>query len=361
MTTPALPRRRANTIAPVKQEYTYSQILNQDVSGSTLFLSIIISKDDLDLDMSKLLEFIQKGVTIKCLDYDSLMFVDGLLDEKVGNKVFLVDDGLKKSREDIDLTKLKNINAIVPLTYLLWGLKFNGTVDTYCFKFVNPNTGDFNYASSNGNENLSLENLKKIKETILMLSKQNPKTDLDKVLLVSDFIQSKTQYVFDVESESGRGVFVTPDFQEYKDLYKRTGLIETLNNEQYGLCMGIANYSTVLLNNALFDTEAESVFGSSHAWNKVLIDGKYYYFDNTWNITRSDDYHEDGLITLSFQKKYMLFGTKTADSIGHHQAQSLSVYNNGVMSEEDYNRVMDYASKFSYNQKPVYKSYKKTK
>lgn len=360
MTAPALPRRRANTIAPVKQEYTYSQILNQDISESTR-LSIVISKDDLDLDMSKLLEFIQKGVTIKCLDYDSLMFVDGLLDEKVDNKVFLVDDGLRKSREYIDLSKLRNINATVPLTYLLWGVKFNGTVDTYCFKFVDPNTGDFNYTSVNGNENLSLENLKRIKDVISMLSKHNPENDLDKVLLVSDFIQSRTQFVSDVDSESMRGVFVIPGFQEDEDIHKRAGLIETVNNEQYGLCMGIANFSTVLLNNPLFDTETESVFGSSHVWNRVLIDGKYYYFDNTWDITRSDDYHEDGLITLSFQKKYMLFGTKTADSIGHHQAQSLSVYNNGVMSEEDYNRVMDYASKFSYNQTPVYKSYKKTK
>ena len=30
--------------------------------------------------------------------------------------------------------------------------------------------------------------------------------------------------------------------------------------------------------------------------------GKYYYFDNTWNITRSDNRHRDALMTLSFQK-----------------------------------------------------------
>ena len=66
--------------------------------------------------------------------------------------------------------------------------------------------------------------------------------------------------------------------------------------------MGIANYSSMLLNNAEFDTETETVVGSNYAWNKILIDGKYYYFDNTWNITRSDNRHRDALMTLSFKK-----------------------------------------------------------
>ena len=85
--------------------------------------------------------------------------------------------------------------------------------------------------------------------------------------------------------------------------------------------MGIANYSSMLLNNAEFDTETETVVESNYAWNKILIDGKYYYFDNTWNITRSDNRHRNALMTLSFQKKYTLFGTKTADAISYHQHQ----------------------------------------
>ena len=66
-----------------------------------------------------------------------------------------------------------------------------------------------------------------------------------------------------------------------------------------------------------------------------------------WNITRSDDYHEDGLITLSFQKKYTLFGSKTAESIGHHQASCISIYNNEVLSEDDYSGVIRHISEFS--------------
>ena len=42
--------------------------------------------------------------------------------------------------------------------------------------------------------------------------------------------------------------------------------------------------------------------------SEVLIDGKYYYFDNTWSITRNENVSEEGLIALSFTKKYLLFG-----------------------------------------------------
>ena len=113
------------------------------------------------------------------------------------------------------------------------------------------------------------------------------------------------------------------------------------------------------INNPLLNTETETTFGCNHAWNKVLIDGKYYYFDTTWNITRSSNPSETGLITLSFQRKYLLFGTNTAQSIGHHIPQNLSIYNNGVMSEEDYQKLVTYNSKFAYNQTPQYKSFKK--
>ena len=44
---------------------------------------------------------------------------------------------------------------------------------------------------------------------------------------------------------------------------------------------------------------------------------------------------------------------------GHHQASCISIYNNGVLSEDDYGGVIRHISEFSYNQEPVYKSYKK--
>lgn len=148
---------------------------------------------------------------------------------------------------------------------------------------------------------ISLKYLKKIEE----LSKKYPKSDTDKVLLVSDYIQSQTQYIDGYESVSSQETFITPDFPKSDEYGKKSGLVETIINNNNGVCMGIANASTLLLNNPQMDVEVESVYGSSHVWNKVLIDGKYYYFDNTWSITRNENLSAEGLIALSFTRKYL--------------------------------------------------------
>lgn len=112
------------------------------------------------------------------------------------------------------------------------------------------------------------------------------------------------------------------------------------------------------MNNPQVDLEVESVYGCSHVWNKVLIDGKYYYFDNTWSITRNENMSEEGLIGLSFTRKYLLFGQKTANAIGHHDPQSIFIYDDGVISEEDIDNI-NYQSKFVYQKGPIYRSKKK--
>ncbi len=353
---PELPKRRKiqnNQSTPIKRQFTYREFLTQDIPSNQIW-SIVLSEKDLDLDMSKLIELIYtQKITIWCLDYNSVTFLNSILKEKVSNLITLVDDGLRIPRDYIDLTKLENITVRIPLTYLMWGVKFNDVIDTYSSRTSIP--GEIHEADySNANTTLTLEDLKRIKVTLQNLARHNPKDTIEKVYLVSDYIQSKTQFIEGYESVSTRGTFVTPSYPELCP-----GLVETVNNHGYGVCVGITNLSTMLLNNPILNTETESVFGCNHAWNKVLIDGKYYYFDTTWNITRSTNPSESSLITLSFQRKYLLFGTKTAHSIGHHEQQSLSIYNNGVMSEEDYQKLIVYNSRFNYNQEPHYESFKK--
>lgn len=353
---PELPKRRKTQLeqfTKIKRQFTYREFLTQDIPSNQIW-SIVLSEKDLDLDMSKLIELIHtQKITIWCLDYNSVIFLDNILKEKVPNQISLVDDGLRIPRDYIDLTKLKNIKVRIPLTYLMWGVKFNNVIDTYSSRTSIP--GEIYEADySNNNTTLTLEDLKRIKVTLQNLASHNPKDTIEKVYLVSDYIQSKTQFIEGHESVSTRGTFLTPSYPELNP-----GLVETVNNLGYGVCVGITNLSTMLLNNPTLYTETESVFGCSHAWNKVLIDGKYYYFDTTWNITRSTNPSESSLITLSFQRKYLLFGTKTAKSIGHHEQQSLSIYNNGVMSEEDYQKLISYNPRFNYNQEPHYKSFKK--
>lgn len=329
-----LPRRRpgiSNDKLLIKKDYSYSDIAGNNIDTNQIN-AIVISIDDLSASMDKLIELLDhdKEIQLKFKDFESVIFIDKILKRRIINKTFLMDDSLRKDREYIDLTILRNINLTIPLNYLMWGVKFNDSIETYCFLINNPQSNYLNPTSINGNKKLSYD----------------------------DYIQSQTQYIDGYESVSSKGTFITPDFPEYIDYRSKSGLVETVINDNNGVCMGIANASTLLLNNPQVDLEVESVYGCSHVWNKVLIDGKYYYFDNTWSITRNENMSEEGLIGLSFTRKYLLFGQKTANAIGHHDPQSIFIYDDGVISEEDIDNI-NYQSKFVYQKGPIYRSKKK--
>ena len=356
-----LPRRRPSISSDkllIKKDYSYSEVVVKNIDANQIN-AIVISIDDLSVSMETLIELLDKynEIQLKFKDYESVVFIDKVLNNRITNKTFLMDDSLRKDRGYIDLTVLKNINLTIPLNYLMWGVRFNDSIETYCFLINNPQSNYLNPTSINGNEKLSYDDYISILRKIEELSKINPKSDKEKVAIISDYIQSRTQYIDGYESVSSKGTFITPDFPEYSDYRRKSGLVETVINNNNGVCMGIANTSTLLLNNPEMDVEVESIYGYSHVWNKVLIDGKYYYFDNTWSITRNENMSEEGLIALSFTRKYLLFGQKTSNAIGHHDSQSIFIYD-GVISEEDADNI-NYQSKFAYQKGPIYRSQKK--
>ena len=255
----------------IKQSiYKYTDIIFNNLKESIKDYSIICLSDSmLFLNMQPLLDIIKKHkVTIRCLDYTSLKYLDSILKEPITNMVILVDDSKRINREYIDITSLKNIKPIVPLDYLIWGLKFNDIINTYCFKKYLNFSKRYIYTSFNSNEKLSLVNLKKIYKEIEKLSKMNPHNDIEKVYLVSDYLQSQVSYY------------------DSSDTEHISGLVETILNKKAGLCIGIASLTTLLLNNEIMNVETESVAGSNHAWNKVSMENGSYYVDNTWSITR---------------------------------------------------------------------------
>ena len=313
-----LPKRRRNEQQIIKKDYSYSEIINNNIDIKEIN-AIVFSVSDLANDMTKLRQLLSlsSDIQLKFKDYESSFVIDRIIKQPIENKAFLLDDSIQTDRSYIDLTQLKNINLNIPLNYLMWGVKFNKQIDTYCFFVKNPQSSYLNPTSKNGNE----------------------------------------QYIDGYESESYKGTFITPDFPKFNKYREYSGLVETVLNNNNGVCMGIANLSTLLLNNEVMNVETESVCGSGHVWNKVLIDGKYYYFDNTWSITRNENVSEEGLIALSFTKKYLLFGNNTANSIGHHNPESVFIYD-GVISEDDIENI-DYESQFKYLEHPKYLSKRK--
>lgn len=354
---PKLPQRtRKNNV--IKKEYSYSDILLNEISLDSVAY-IKIGKSDLNNNFDLLRKIASKktNIRIKFQDWDSVLFIDDILSNSTNIECFLVDDGLLISRDYIDLNILKNINISIPLTYLMWGVSFRDVVKVYCSKIYNPIGEYINFTSQNGNEKILKEDLLKIRDIITQLKSFGTVKTSDKINLISDYIQSRTQFIEGYENMSSRGVFITPDLPEN---YPQAAMIESVLNGNHGKCVAISNFSTLLLNNPELNVEVETIFNQEHAWNKVFIDGKYYYFDNTWDITRTDDPSDGGLVTLSFSKKYNMFGEKTAQNIGAHvpYPDLVPMYNNGELSAEDYQQD-HYSSNFVYPTQPFYKSYKK--
>lgn len=355
---PPMPKGGTCSRMIYEYDYSYKDILEKNINIKDIN-SILISKEDLSLNFDLFKELInQKNeIKIKFYDYECVKYVDKILTEPINNECILVHDGLLINRDYIDLTKLNNIDLTIPLNYLMLGIKFNDMVKVYSFKFYNDKLDFNNYVSKNGNKEISFENYKIILNKIKELSKYNIKEAKELVMFISDYIQSRTQYIYSKESEGSKGIYVTPDFPEYDKYRLKSGLVETVLNNQNGLCIGISNLSTLLLNNDEFRLPVETNYGSAHAWNSIIIDGKRYYFDNTWSITRSKYIHDDALITTKFNDEYLLFGSKMSEKIGHHTLESVHFYE--AKDDENNLELPDYESKFIYQKKPVYKSYKK--
>jgi len=119
-----LPRRRpgiSNDKLLIKKDYSYSDIAGNNIDTNQIN-AIVISIDDLSASMDKLIELLDhdKEIQLKFKDFESVIFIDKILKRRIINKTFLMDDSLRKDREYIDLTILRNINLTIPLNYLMW-------------------------------------------------------------------------------------------------------------------------------------------------------------------------------------------------------------------------------------------------
>ena len=327
---PSLPIRRINN---VPKHYTYK--LRDFIGKSDEFIktantgTILVEYDILinNMDLLRRIISILDISQINCLDYDSAVYLEDNLETDID--LALVDDYQNKDRSYINTTRFKKHNFFVPLSYFMWGVKFEKSCNIRCLRYKEYDT----MTSINGDNLLYKDILEKIKEIIQSIN-SNELSDLDKCILVANYLQSKVQYVESGLKSYADKIYVI-EADEEQVTSQKVGSINTVINENYGLCMAIANATTLLLNNPIMNVNVRSVYGDSHVWNIITLDGKQYYIDNTWGITRNINRVEGALKATSFSSDYLLFGSTTSNSIGHHN--SLCYYN-GIIEQEDYSR-----------------------
>ena len=340
---PKLPPRRTN-VSHVPEMTNKAYKLSELIGKSEDFIlnsCLDIFVDNVDILKANFEEFkriisiksSKSSVDVYCSDYESLLFLEK---NPIDNKLYyhLVDDGLNKDRSYIDLDRFERITFKIPLIYTLWGVKSSKDIDVNCFRFIND-LGDKSF-SLNGNESISLENLRRFKELALKLKeKVSNGTDIEKCLVVSDYIQDHVQFVQDRDTKAQDGIYHV-DYQGKEVTHKIVSSAETIINESFGICMAFSNATSLLLNNPIMNVDIRSVSGGSHAWNVVTIPEGTYFIDNSWAVTRNPNRVDNALKATKFTNAYLLFGSKTASLVGQHVPNSYLF--NKQLEEDDFDR-----------------------
>ena len=265
-----------------------------------------------NFDLLKYILRIKPISKINCLDYKSAEYIEQNINNKID--IILIDDYKNKDRSYIDTQFFRKSKFYLPLSYIMW----NPNIDKECNVLSYLSKENISMSSSiNGNKKVTKETLIRIKEIVESLNTSNL-NDIDKCILISNYLQSKVQF--------------KKDFGENH----LSGKIETVINKNYGVCTGIASATTLLLNNPIFNVNVRNVCGTSHEWNAALIKGKNYFIDNTWNITRNPNKLSNILKASDFTDKYLLFGMDKLNSLESHD---LKTYIPKDISDEDYNRI----------------------
>ena len=250
-------------------------------------------------------------------DIECLKYIEENLNDYTPIVLSLTDDYENKDRHNIHSLEFTKTTFELPLSYILWFNEISAKqkISLYMLDYQ----GYMQPVCSNGYDYIDLESLKKIRELINTLAlKFKDYPDVEKAILISNYLQSKVQYVDDNNINETSSVIYKTDFKGLPVTNEIISSPETVLLQHYGLCNGIANATMLLLNNPEMNVNIRSIKGCSHAWNVILIDGKYYFIDNTWNITRNQNRYPGSLKAKSFCSDYLFFGSEKASTISHH-------------------------------------------
>ena len=240
--------------------------------------------------------------------YETVKFINDHLKDKLDIVISVLDDYENKSRDDIVVPSIERVGFSIPMAYAMWGIDFDDLV------YVNGVTYHNNALNYNGNQYIDKDTLKKIRDIVLDLKSLGTFSELQIIILVSAYLQKNVEYLRCNIDKSGK--YTARVDNPVEGLEDEVGLVETVLFKKYGLCTGIANSTTLLLNNPEFNINARTVFNEKHAFNIVKYNGAYYYLDNTWGITRSGKEFEKAIKPVKFNSRYILYGQKTFDQYG---------------------------------------------
>ncbi len=297
-------------------------------------------------ELSKLNNFddlIIKSSDVKVLEY----FAFALKDISKKDKVIVIYEGKNEESIEEHIANCKNSGSKVgiPLELVMW--ISSKTLENVDELYVENNT-DITRFDRLLKEVKAKEVREKLDFIISELLEKAQKagvqlTELDKVVYVSNYIQSHFQFCEGIISS-----VKDKKFEVKKEEFSKRNLAPLSNGDVadaadfnnllkngFGHCQSFSKLTMLLLNNPKMnvDCKVSRTGGNGHVFNLLTIDGKRYVIDNTWCITRSPHRHKSYLRSKAFSDCFLLVGEKTIKGVSHHNHER-----DGALEDSDFPR-----------------------
>lgn len=276
-------------------------------------------------------------------DFDSLKFIENNIDCKTNIYLSLIDDCKNKDRSYIDFNEFKKTELEIPLSYMMWGPKEKEKMKISHF-FDDEKKVPYDEMYYQEISKTELNNLKKLIYDICYRFKDYD--DVDKIILVSNYIQNRMQYVLK-KVKCNNGVYVIDENLSINN-YMVANLYNALD-KGYGICSSISSLSMLMLNNKILNVNSRLEGSENHLWNIDKVGDKFYYTDNTFCITRNRHLYSNSLKAKKFSSDFLLFGLDSSkfshNAISFSNPVSIDDYDDNVIK----NRVNKLSKNFSFD------------
>ena len=290
-------------------------------------------------------ELIKSGLIPKEISTEDIEVIDYLDSLGLNIEGYLLDDGLNRDRSYIDYDKYQHIRLFLPFNYVMWNIPSKKDFWVYGSVFQSG-SAILGARYANEGEKVSQAALVESQRVSSLIATIPNLSDLEKTLIVSNYLQRYTQYVDGNVTKTVDGRIFSNELGEEE--LQQLGYVESVLLKGYGLCVAIASASVLLLNNPILKVDVRRAGNLEHAWNYVKIAGKGYYMDNSRSITRSYTNYDYFLKNRCWEKRYFLVGRSR--TIARDYANTYESYD---ISNIDYLRSL--GVDFEYPEEPSIK------
>ena len=306
-------------------------------------------------------------IIISSNNFEVAKYFNLLLKGFDGKKIYnLLNDFDIKNRTELDFSNLNYEEVTIPFDYIMYIKQIKGITGYNLMHTTNKNIITIDTNKQKSYPNIQ-EIVNSIIDEIFGRLPMNQLDDIDKSVLVSNWIQKNIQFIKGKITNVAGRLFICDDYEPSDD----TEDIMTVANKHFGVCNGIAKLSVALLSNPRVGCKCNMVRSPGHAYFTQIIDNEIYGVDNTWCITRNPNHVDECLMAASFSDTYLLIGkdklNEDEDTMSHHLRQGIY---KGEITQKSLPRERIHQSieklkalgvSFEYHEQPIFIQYEEKK